>query len=289
MEWFRWYAGTATDAKWQLVAHDSGQPVMAVLAVWAHVLERANANGGTLDGWNSRVVAVAIGTTADAVTAILDAMQGLVLDGNSVAKWPDRQPKRRDDDSTDRVRAHRERKRDVTRCNAAERTETPEEKRVEEKIEEERANALLSPDEPTTTEPQAPSAEQSAFDAYNAMAGRVGIPLAQNFSPTRKAKIRQRLQECGGLSGWVAALDKLAASSHCAGSNDRGWQADLDFLLQAQSFTRLMEGRYDDRKPQPSRHQPQSRVASDAEVRRRLVAAVYGNMDDAEPRAGHGG
>lgn len=111
----------------------------------------------------------------------------------------------------------------------------------------------LSPAEPPTLSlvSSEPSAEQQAFDAYNALAERAGLPKAQVLSPTRRASLKRRLQDCGGLSGWVAALDKLAASSHCTGHNDRGWRADLDFLLKAQSFTRLMEGRYDDRKPQP--------------------------------------
>lgn len=150
MEWFRWYSGTVSDPKWQLVAADSGQPVGFVLAVWAHVLERANAGNGTMDGWNPRVVAVSIGTTTDAVNSIVAAMQGLVLDGETVCKWSERQPKRRDDDSRDRVRAHRERKRSdvdethdvthvthvVTHGNAAKRAETLEESRVDKSREE---------------------------------------------------------------------------------------------------------------------------------------------------------
>lgn len=159
--------------------------------------------------------------------------------------------------------------------NATTPTTTPIDKK-------EGANAPLSSDAPRTLDlvPPEPDVEQSAFDAYNAMAARAGIPLAQKFDQTRRAKLRQRLKDCGGLSGWVAALEKLSKSSHCTGSNDRGWRADFDFLLQNQSFTRLMEGRYDDRKPQQPSHQPKSRIASNDEIRRRLAAAAGVKLDN---------
>lgn len=87
-----------------------------------------------------------------------------------------------------------------------------------------------------------------AFEAYNQAAGRAGWPKAQAMTKTRKAALKARLKDCGGIEGWNAALAKAEASPHLTGQNDRGWTADLDFLLQAKSFTKLMEGSYD-RKP----------------------------------------
>ena len=81
------------------------------------------------------------------------------------------------------------------------------------------------------------------------MAGRCGLPLAQALTPARQASLRHRLQECGGLAGWQRAVEKLAASDFCRGQNEYGWKAGLDFVLQAKSFTRLLEGRYDNRTP----------------------------------------
>lgn len=93
------------------------------------------------------------------------------------------------------------------------------------------------------------SPEREAFDAFNEVARRTGLPLAQAFTESRKAKLRQRLAECGGMEGWLVALDKLATSAFCTGTNGNGWKADLDFLLQQKSFTKLMEGSYDNRAP----------------------------------------
>lgn len=86
-----------------------------------------------------------------------------------------------------------------------------------------------------------------AFNAYNEMAERLGLPVAKVLSKTRAAGIKARLKDAGGIDGWRTALAKTEASPHCNGANDRGWRADLDFLLQQKSFTRLMEGSYDDR------------------------------------------
>lgn len=91
------------------------------------------------------------------------------------------------------------------------------------------------------------SSEELAFEAWNALAAALGLPRAQFLTPERRRKIRTRLAECGGLDGWRDALAKIRGSPWCQGENDRGWRADLDFLLQRKSFTKLMEGSYDGR------------------------------------------
>lgn len=93
------------------------------------------------------------------------------------------------------------------------------------------------------------SETQIAFDAYNDSATRAGWPKAQALTKTRKAALKARLKEAGGLDGWRVALGKAEASPHLCGQNDRGWTADLDFILQAKSFTKLMEGSYDRKQP----------------------------------------
>lgn len=84
---------------------------------------------------------------------------------------------------------------------------------------------------------------QSAFDAYNDVARELGLPVARDLTAKRTGKIARTLK-AKGLSGWSEALDALRDSPHCQGRNDRGWKADLDFLLQEDSFQRLTEGRY---------------------------------------------
>ena len=40
---------------------------------------------------------------------------------------------------------------------------------------------------------------------------------------------------------------KLEASDFCTGKNDRGWKADIDFILREDKFLNVLEGKYDNR------------------------------------------
>ena len=89
--------------------------------------------------------------------------------------------------------------------------------------------------------------EKRAFDIYNEAASESGWPKAAKISKQRASKLKARLKDAGGLDGWRIAIEKAQASNLCCGQNDRGWTASLDFLLQESSFTKLMEGNYDNR------------------------------------------
>lgn len=82
-----------------------------------------------------------------------------------------------------------------------------------------------------------------AFEAYNATALRCGIPQAARFTPDRERKIAARLKDYG-IEGWHRALANIEKSSFLTGTNDRGWRASLDFLLQAESFGKVHDGGY---------------------------------------------
>ena len=90
-----------------------------------------------------------------------------------------------------------------------------------------------------------------AFDAYNDLARQIGLPRARAFTDKRYKHLRARLQECIAADEdpkeiWELALKYLEESQFCRGNNERGWKADLDFILQPTSFWRLVEGRYSD-------------------------------------------
>lgn len=82
-----------------------------------------------------------------------------------------------------------------------------------------------------------------AFEAWNQLADRRGLPKARKLDRTRRAAIRARLAD-GGLEAWTLALAAVERSPLCVGDNDRGWRADLDFVCQAKSWRRLLEGFY---------------------------------------------
>jgi hypothetical protein len=99
MKWLRLYHDTPNDPKWRLVAVESGQPVANVLAVWTHMMVNASeANDrGRLENWNDRIVGAALDIRGDAVAAIREAMQGVVLDGDVLTGWEKRQRQGSDD------------------------------------------------------------------------------------------------------------------------------------------------------------------------------------------------
>ena len=86
-----------------------------------------------------------------------------------------------------------------------------------------------------------------AVKAYNDSAEASGWPQLRILSKQRRASLKARLKECGGLDGWHSALERARSSPHLCGQNDRGWTANFDFLTRQSSFAKLMEGNYDPR------------------------------------------
>ncbi len=84
-----------------------------------------------------------------------------------------------------------------------------------------------------------------AFEMWNELALRTGLPQARTLSKQRKASLIARLKDFGGLPVWEQALAAVERSAFLRGETGRrDWRADLDFLLQPTSFLRVIEGRY---------------------------------------------
>lgn len=124
MAWVRLWEDMPTDPKWRVIAKRSGRSIAEAMAVFNFMLVAASKANGDLVAWSDEDVAAALDLEEGHVQAIREAMQGKVLTGDRLSAWEVRQPKR-EDDSLQRVREHRERKRDaakrdVTQCNADE-------------------------------------------------------------------------------------------------------------------------------------------------------------------------
>jgi hypothetical protein len=85
---------------------------------------------------------------------------------------------------------------------------------------------------------------ETAFEAWNTVAREIGNPVARKLDPARRRAIAVRLRDDGGVEAWRQALAEVRASPLCRGEGDRAWRADLDFVCQAKSFRRLIEGFY---------------------------------------------
>ncbi|MBE6441486.1 MAG: hypothetical protein E7022_04020 [Desulfovibrio desulfuricans] len=171
MNWLRWYTGSATDPKFAAVARRAGQNVAAVLAVWAMLLERACEadTRGDVDGFDCEGADVVLGLDDGAACAIVEAMKGKgLIEQGRLANWDKRQPKR-EDDSAERTREYRARKRaaeaeaqrtvtqcdaPVTQCDAAQRTVTHGNARGDKRREDKNINTYTPPvDNPVNEDP----------------------------------------------------------------------------------------------------------------------------------------
>ena len=97
IEWFRLWHDMPNDPKWRTIARVSGQPIPVVISVALHVMVDASRNvtRGHVDV-TAEDVASALDVTDEAVEAVLEAMQGRILDGDKLTGWEKRQPKRED-------------------------------------------------------------------------------------------------------------------------------------------------------------------------------------------------
>ncbi|MFC3228772.1 hypothetical protein ACFOGJ_16125 [Marinibaculum pumilum] len=121
MDWFRSHHGAPTDPKWITIARRAGVRPGDVAAIWWALLDHASQHEdrGSLEGFDAEFLAGAFGYEEGDIARVIEALteKRIVVDGR-IANWSKRQPKR-EDDSRERVRASRERKRaDETPGNA---------------------------------------------------------------------------------------------------------------------------------------------------------------------------
>jgi hypothetical protein len=124
--WLRLWHDMPNDPKWRTISRASKQSISSVIAVYVHILviaSNANERGRTQNICNEDI-ASALDLDCEQVDAIIDAMQGRVLDGDLVSGWKKRQIER-EDGGAERARAWRENKK-RTQANASERKRTPD-------------------------------------------------------------------------------------------------------------------------------------------------------------------
>ncbi len=145
MDWLRWHHGTVGDPKWRVISRICSvthvTPVTVVVTIWATMLESASQNTdnrGVLSGWEAEEIAALLDLDIGQVESVYQAMQGRLLNGNVLISWEKRNPKReREDNSAERVKRHREAKkeaqRQVTEGNATKRLDKIREDKKEER------------------------------------------------------------------------------------------------------------------------------------------------------------
>lgn len=121
-----------------------------------------------------------------------------------------------------------------------------------------------------------------AFDLWVEMATRTGLPVPELLTDERRRKIKARLKD-GGLDAWRRAIKAVEGSAFCRGQTPardghKPFRADLTFITQAQSYSRLLEGFYgQDAKPASgsSREAPATTFTGPDEVRQAIMNRVH--------------
>jgi len=94
-----------------------------------------------------------------------------------------------------------------------------------------------------TNKPASAELERVAFDAFVAAAKRQSRwPMPSGLSDSRRTSLRARIQDAGGLAGFLAVLGK-AEQSEFIREGMAGWS--LDWFLKPENFTKVREGNYD--------------------------------------------
>lgn len=76
-----------------------------------------------------------------------------------------------------------------------------------------------------------------------------GVAHCREATEKRSIAFAARRKTFGWVPGLPEALGKVAASSFCQGGSESNWVADIDWFLRPDTVTRILEGKYDDRKP----------------------------------------
>lgn len=241
--WVRLWNDMPTDPKWRTIARKSGQRIGDVIAVFNFAMVCAGKNtterGSICAGFDLEDIATALDLEEEHVRAILEAMQGKVLDGSHLRGWEKRQPKREDGTAAERKAAWKERQR-----NAEERNGTQED------APEAEAEADSEPEKELSSNDDSPSDDEPAlrpehvFEFYQEMAKSIGLTVPRDLTPERREKIRHRIAQCS-LEDFHTVFARCRGSPFLRGDKNGRTPLTVDWLFQKGNFQKTLEGNYD--------------------------------------------
>lgn len=85
---------------------------------------------------------------------------------------------------------------------------------------------------------------EAALRIWNDFALLFSLPQVKDLTDSHKTRLKARLQDTHGITGWAKALSKIRESHFLQGENEAKWRADLDFILEENSFSKLTKGAY---------------------------------------------
>ena len=129
-------------------------------------------------------------------------------------------------------------------------TETPQSKVKESKVKESKVLILSKDNIGKSPTPEVVDSEsvdyQKVIDLFHELCSR--LPKVRMLTDARRKKIKPWFKK-GGIESFEEVFQKLGMSDFCCGINDRGWQANLDWVLNPQNWAKVLEGKYDNKTP----------------------------------------
>lgn len=267
-QWLRLWHDMPNDPKWRTIARISCQPISLVKSAYLHLLVDASQNVTRGHATVTQEdLASALDVTEDEIRAVLEAMQGRVLEEMRILGWETRQPKREDTGdgitgaktSAQRKAEQREREKSsqnnplVTDCHGWSHNVTTDKDKEEDKEKKETTSSSV--------DAALSCPVGTLINLYHECMPnnpRVKVP-----NEDRKKKIRQRWREAAaldfapfgyktrdeGLKAWRHFFATCAESEFLTGrapsqSGKQPFIADIDFLFSPSGFAKTLENKY---------------------------------------------
>lgn len=262
--WLRLWHDMPNDPKWRTIARASGQPITSVIAVYLHMLVCASIASvrGRLESFCTEDVASALDLDREAVEAVAKAMEGRVISDGQLLGWDKRQPIR-EDNSAERTKAWREKKQRERNVTQGERNETTlnSGEQQDKDTDEDAEKVSLSVDKDCAQQkadrlPDCP--HQEIISLYAKHLPELPQPRIWDGQRAKNLQARWRwvLTACKQDGQRYAttsdeAIDffdryfQYVASFDFLTGRDGKWQGcDLGWLVKAENFAKVIEGKY---------------------------------------------
>lgn len=94
------------------------------------------------------------------------------------------------------------------------------------------------------------------------------LPKVRSITDKRKKQIQNILNKYNWEEDIVPVLQKANESDFLTGNNDRGWKADIDFILREDKFINILEGKYGGKKKKRFNLEGESHPITDEQRRK---------------------
>ncbi len=233
--WYRAYEGTVTDAKLGEAAMIAGCSRSVAIASWHCLLEgAASKNNCGSHETSARRVAVILCEPLASIETLLAAFDelGLTKDG-AVAAWKKRQFQ--SDDSKERVRKHREKRRNSANVTVGNGDVTSPETETDTYLETSK-DVRPSGDGPDLK-------PDHVLEGYRALAAELGLPVPRDFTPERRQLVKGRLSQYS-LEDFQTVFARCRGSPFLRGDKG-GTPLSFDWLMKKANFQKTLEGNYE--------------------------------------------